>query len=160
MEPKLELIYNSQAGNGLLGMGWSLSGLSAITRCPQTRAQDGEMRGVNFDLNDRFCLDGQRLILVSGTYGTAGSEYRTEIEIFSKITAVGTAGNGPASFVVKTKSGLTVEYGNTGDSRVEVQAKATIRKWALSGHKDVAGNAMTVSYNKDSENSFEYPTVC
>jgi hypothetical protein len=41
MEPKLSLNYNSQAGNGIMGMGWNLGGLSSITRCPQTRAQDG-----------------------------------------------------------------------------------------------------------------------
>ncbi|EJL83318.1 virulence plasmid B protein, partial [Polaromonas sp. CF318] len=66
MEPKLELAYNSQGGNGLLGMGWSLSGLSAIGRCPRTMAVDGVRGGVNLDMNDRYCLDGQRLILVSG----------------------------------------------------------------------------------------------
>ena len=75
MEPKLELVYNSQGGNGLLGMGWSLSGLSAITRCSQTRVQDGPnaVPGVALNGNDRFCLDVQRLILVSGSYGVAGS---------------------------------------------------------------------------------------
>ncbi len=81
--------------------------------------------GVNFDMNDRYCMDGQRLILVSGTYGVAGSEYRTELDSFSKIVASGTAGNGVASFTVQTKAGLTMEYGNTADSRIEAQGKTT-----------------------------------
>src|ERR1700754_2589441 len=41
MAPSLSLDYSSQAGSGIVGMGWSLSGLPAITRCPQTVAQDG-----------------------------------------------------------------------------------------------------------------------
>ncbi len=64
-------------------------------------------------MNDRYCMDGQRLVLVSGTYGAAGSEYRTELDSFSRIVASGTAGNGVASFTVQTKAGLTMEYGNT-----------------------------------------------
>ena len=52
MKPNLSLNYSSQSGNGLLGMGWSLGGLSAIHRCPKTVAQDGALGGVNFDAND------------------------------------------------------------------------------------------------------------
>src|SRR4029453_8494992 len=78
MEPRLALAYNSQAGNGLLGVGWNLEGLSAITRCPRTMAQDGVRGGVNHDANDRYCLDGQRLMVISGSYGADGAEYRTE----------------------------------------------------------------------------------
>src|SRR5882672_11705027 len=73
MEPALALVYNGQAGNGLLGVGWNLEGLSSITRCPRTVAQDGVKGGANYDANDRFCLDGQRLMAISGTYGADGT---------------------------------------------------------------------------------------
>ena len=92
MVPKLSLEYGSDRGNGIVGLGWSLSGLPAITRCPRTLAHDGVHGGVNHDANDRFCVDGQRLVAISGTYGADGTEYRTEIERFTRIVSRGTAG--------------------------------------------------------------------
>lgn len=56
--PNLSVFYSSQGRNGLLGVGWTLSGLSSIGRCSRTVAQDGVLGGVNFDANDRFCVDG------------------------------------------------------------------------------------------------------
>lgn len=164
VEPKLALVYNSQRGNGLLGMGWTLSGLSAITRCPQTPAQDPVqvIGAVNFDTADRFCLDAQRLQVVSGTYGAASSEYRTELESFSKVTAVGAAGgssaNGPEQFVVKTRAGLTMTYGGTADSRLEAQGKTAVAVWSLNKVSDIKGNSYTVTYSKDGTNGVSYPT--
>lgn len=96
--PQLEFAYDSQAANGLMGMGWSLGGLSSITRCPKTIAQDGVMSPVRYDGNDRFCLDGQRLVAVTGAYGVNGTEYRTEVESFTKVISYGLSGNGPAWF--------------------------------------------------------------
>ena len=123
MVPSLSISYNSQGRNGLLGMGWHLEGLPSIGRCPRTIAQDGVRGSVNYDADDRFCLDGQRLVAISGTYGADGTEYRTEIESFAKIISRGTAGTGPAWFEVWTKSGQRMEFGNTADSRVLAQGK-------------------------------------
>ncbi|MGZ3236215.1 MAG: FG-GAP-like repeat-containing protein [Burkholderiaceae bacterium] len=157
LAPTLSLSYSSQSGNDLLGMNWSLAGLSSITRCPQTMAQDGVRGAVNFDNNDRYCLDGQRLIAISGTYGANGTEYRTELDQFSKIVSYGTAGYGPAWFKVWTKAGQVMEYGNTTDSRIEAQGKTTAAVWALNKLSDSKGNYFTVTYTEDSANGDYYP---
>ena len=157
MQPALSLDYNSQGGNGLLGMGWSLDGLSAITRCPQTQATDGVRGSINFDNNDRFCMGGQRLIVISGGYGGDGAEYRTEIESYNRIISYGTAGNGPAYFKVWTKSGQVMEYGVTNDSRIEAQGKSTVAMWAMNKVQDTVGNYLTVTYTEDNANGQFYP---
>jgi hypothetical protein len=147
VEPKLAFSYNTRGGNGLLGVGWSLSGLPSIARCPRTTPQDGVKGTVAYDTNDRFCLDGKRLVVVSGTYGAAGSSYRTEIDSFANVTAYGTAGSGPQYFVAKTKDGQTMEFGNTADSRFAVASGlTTVKSWGLSKVSDAMGNAYSVTY--------------
>jgi hypothetical protein len=158
MEPKLALAYSSQAGNGPIGVGWSLSGLSGITRCPRTLAQDGVRGSVNFDANDRFCLDGERLMLIAGTYGADGAEYRTERESFAKVVSYGTAGSGPAWFKVWTKAGQIMEYGNTADSRIEAAGKPIARVWVVNKIADTKGNYLTVTYTEDNANGDYSPS--
>ena len=68
--PQLSLVYSSRGENGLLGVGWSLAGLSAIVRCGSDFARDGQNRPVWFNAQDHYCLDGQRLIP-----NADGSEY-------------------------------------------------------------------------------------
>src|SRR5439155_6703407 len=34
LQPKITLQYDSLAGNGPAGMGWSIGGLATLTRCP------------------------------------------------------------------------------------------------------------------------------
>ena len=174
VELDLALAYNSRGGNGVMGQGWSLSGLSVITRCNRTMAQDGAPAAVTNTFADRFCLDGQQLKLVSGAYGAPGSVYATEIESFSRIVANGTVGNGPASFTVTSKNGLVYEYGTTPDSQVFAGASGTIRAWALSRVRDRAattdGNSISIAYLNEAQNgaytngsyrvsSITYPTT-
>lgn len=73
MQPNLSLNYNSQGGNGIAGVGWSIGGLSAITRCGATIVNDGVKRGVDLTINDKFCLDGQRLIDIGASPAAAGA---------------------------------------------------------------------------------------
>jgi len=157
MAPALTLDYSSQGGNGIMGMGWSLGGLPAIGRCPRTMVQDGVVGAVNYDANDRFCLDGQRLIVISGTYGADGAEYRTEVETFNRIISHGTAGTGPASFEVHTKSGQVMYFATTTDSRPLTQTGGTARSWQLSSIQDSKGNYLNVQYTNDAANGQAYP---
>jgi RHS repeat-associated protein len=152
IQPALSINYQSGGGNGLLGVGWGLSGFSEIERCGKTLAQDGVTGGVTLGLADRFCLDGNKLRLTAGTYGAAGSTYQTEMETFSRVTAADSAGNGPAYFVVESKNGLIYEYGNSADSRIESLAagfNTTPHTWALNRVRDRHGNTMTITYQED-----------
>ncbi len=155
MQPELSLEYNSQSGNGLLGVGWSLGGLSAITRCPKTLAQDGEIHGVGFTSEDRFCLDGQRLIAVSGAYGSNGTQYRTEIDGYSKIVSYGQQGNGPEYFEIHTKAGLVAYYGVTENSRIEAEGRSDVLIWANNQTVDSFGNYVEIIY-MEAANSLQY----
>jgi len=159
MQPDISLLYNSFAPNGLMGMGWSISGLSKITRGPANQARDGFIDGVDFDDNDRFFLDGEALIAIDGNYGENLTEYRTEHETFSRIVSYAREGNGPRQFRVWTKSGLIIEYGFSGTSRVAAHGRADILVWAVNRISDRSGNYMDFLYYKDPDSSAYRPVT-
>ena len=148
VEPQLALRYDSEAGAGYLGPGWFLGGLPRITRCVGTYVQDTVPSALTLTADDKFCLNGKRLRLTSGVYGSAASTYQTEIADFSNTTAYGVAGNGPAYFIVRTRDGLTYEYGNTADSRVSATGTSTPYAWTLNKLYDRQGNALVVTYTQ------------
>lgn len=164
---ELALAYDSRQPDGVMGVGWNVTGLSAITRCNRTVAQDGYAQGITLSLSDRFCLNGQQLKLTSGTYGQPGSTYATELESFALITASSASlvGQGPAAFTVTTKNGLIYQYGTTADSQILAGNSGTIRAWALSQILDRVGNAINLTYSNDTANGsyrisqIQYPLV-
>ena len=156
MTPKLAITYNNQAGNGILGWGWSLTGLSSITRSGQTIYHDDNQSAVDF-VNDRFVMDGKRLMLCSGSYGGNGSVYKTEIDEMSKIVAYTDGYNGPARFVVKKSDGSKWEYGGTDDSRVEPQnLNNTALMWRVNKISDSYGNSIVFNYIENQETGESY----
>jgi hypothetical protein len=177
MSPKIGLFYAGGGVNGPVGHGWSIQGISTITRCPAIKAIDGARGAVTFTAADKLCLDGQRLIQTDAggnalaaqtndSLGGAGAaalrEYRTEKDSYARIRAYGaasgdtTGASGPAYFKVWTKSGQIYEYGASPSTSGDLNTKALITPynktvatvWAVSRINDTLGNYIDFKYEQ------------
>ena len=155
IQPKVSLSYNSQSGNGLVGIGWSLNAGSAISRCGATYAQDGFTRAVTFNADtDRLCLNGQRLI-TSGSYGTSGTEYRTEMDSFVKVVQSGAINGASTSFTVHRPDGATATYGTNANSRFIPSDLTTTLSWKVTQESWSSGKN-TLDYKYDTSVAGEH----
>ena len=150
--PQISLVYNSQAGNGLLGTGWNISGLSSITSINHNRHFDGNnIQGVSYDNTDAYALDGQRLLLVSGENGELNAQYVLEEDNYSEISVLGASTYSPDSFIVRLPNGVNCKYGTTNDSRVTIYNRThnaiTKYAWNISYSEDGYGNYIKYEYN-------------
>jgi len=145
MQPNLSIVYNSMGGMGLLGMKWDLIGGSAITRCGQTPYYDNDMTAIQFNSNDRFSIDGERLIKI----GTQ-SKYTTEIENFTQIFPYNSS-TSEHHFIAYTDDGCIIEYGSTDNSRQDMNYNNTFLSWQIRKITDANGNYMTFYYDKYDE---------
>lgn len=183
LQPRVGISYSSQNGNSYVGLGWTLTGLSSISRSTRTHAQDetadasqqtkSVATGITYDKNDRFSMDGERLVLApqsvsitlpfDANYGNDRTEYFTEQNSFTKVILTENAPTqSPQSFTAYTKSGLIFEYGNTTDSRVmsnvpnSTTAQVAIQ-WLVNKIQDRKGNYMTFTYLQDPATGEVYP---
>ncbi|HTF98250.1 MAG TPA: RHS repeat-associated core domain-containing protein [Cellvibrio sp.] len=166
--PEVSLNYASGSGVGVLGKGWSLTAFSSISRCRQTLVQDMAMKPITWTSEDRFCLDGQRLILTSGDQGANNSKYKTELNNFAEIVAVGDVYNGTGYFKVTAKDGSETFYGLTNKSKFynSTAGVGTTLTWAQSRFQDNVGNGIDYDYEGDSTTGqrlkniyYSYPEV-
>ena len=147
LQPDIKLSYSSRAPDGQLGMGWSLSGLSAVTRCPKNLDVDGLPGGVLFQTSDKFCLDGQRLSAAPGdTYGGNGSLYYTKVANFQSIVSRGTLGGGPGYFKVWSRDGTIRTYGTNGTCTMAASNSACV-SWPITEMDDHFGNSISYTYS-------------
>ncbi len=154
MEPSISVGYNSNAKDGDLGWKWNLNAGSAISRGPTTYLQEGYVDGGNFTNQDKFYLDGNRLVLHSGTYGADNSEYRTQSESFNRIQLKGSGTS--AYFKVWNKAGRILYYGNTTGSKIN-HTLGTLY-WYLAKIEDYDGNTIDYNYTDDS-NGFRLQSI-
>jgi RHS repeat-associated protein len=144
VQPALNLSYLSSKRDGMLGPGWRLDGLSVIARCPKIVALEGHAAPVTYTAEDSFCMDGKRLVQV------APAEYRTEVESFKRIKAIGPFENGegqyigPKSFMVEEPNGRVLTYG--ASRTASVYAAGVKRIWALEKIQDRSNNSMGIIY--------------
>lgn len=147
--PQLFLSYSNNTGLSNLGYGFTLGGLSVISRTGQSYYYDNNTTAVNFTNNDRFILDGQRLLVKTGTNGNNGANYVTENDSYSTISSIGTLNNAPDMFKVITKDGTELIYGQS-DSKVTVvnSGLSTVTlMWPIKQITDKRGNRIVFNYS-------------
>lgn len=135
-QPTLSLSYNSQRGNSVMGMGWTISGLPIITRSGKSKYYDGRTQGVILNNSDSFVLDGVRLIKTDST-----STYYLYQSEHGNIKAKGYySGNTMRYFEVFYPNGNKGVFGYT------TNYSQNYLYYPLMSLNDLKGNTITYSY--------------
>jgi RHS repeat-associated protein len=150
LKPKLSFIYNSMAGDGIMGDGWSIGGLSKITRVPNTYYYNNFTSSVVLNNDDQLALDGNYLIKKPNV-----NEYKPEVETFDKIVVKDNNINN--GFFVYKKNGFIYEYGTIENSRIYLQDDLKPISWYLCKITDLNNNYIEFNYINDRANGDLYP---
>jgi RHS repeat-associated protein len=158
--PQLSLSYDSGAGNGPFGIGWSLA-LPAITR----KTDKGLPQYGDAEESDVFLLSGGEdlvtvLELQNGAWARESIErsiggeayviyrYRPRIEgLFARIERWTRKQDGDTYWRSISKDNITTFYGKTGESRIaDPQDPRRIFSWLTCESYDDKGNAILYEY--------------
>jgi YD repeat-containing protein len=146
MVPELSINYNSASGNGLLGMGWHVSGLSEIRRGNKNHLFDGFPDYVRLSNDDRLYIDGQAMFPFLGSNLQPGSLYKMQTESFQIIEMLGNGG-----FKVTSKDGIERFYGiNLFHSLITLQDENANNQtyiWPLEKVRDRKSNYIEYIYD-------------
>lgn len=150
--PDVSLSYDSGSNNGILGVGWSINGISMLQTCSKTIVHDNEA-----DIEEsRLCLDGKRLMAISGDYWGAGTEY----QLVDKSPVRIVAGNSYSTvgdidrvdtYTVTMADGSAYIYG--GKYLNVLNEKIS---WPLIEKQDVASNYIYYEYNENRLHAIRY----
>ena len=146
LQPELSFVYNSQYGDGIMGIGWSIGGMSKISRVPYTYHYSDCTNAVTFTNNDDFSLDGNRLIK-----GSDGNYYP---EIFDNSIISYDISNG---FVLRKPNGYIYKYGKTNESRYYISGINEPIEWHLEEIEDPYGNKINYYYHNNINDGSFYP---
>lgn len=146
--PSIGIAYNSQTGNGIVGWGCNITGLSSITRGLKDWAHDDTVRGVNYDNISALYLDGKRLLLKSGSEGSDGCVYSPEGEPQTTVTLHSYLSSSTCWFEVDTSDGIVYEYGHT-DGRQTISNPTAVTAWYISKATNPLNQSITYLYYAD-----------
>ena len=146
-----------------LGYGWHLSGFSTVRRCVKHQEGNAAVRMTNAD---SLCLDGEPLVLRSGTHFAENAEYRTLRESYRKIVLKGSGAD--IWFEVTGPDGTVSEYGRTADSRLRnveyVDVDGALEPvftgpflWSVNKQTGAFGNTIIYAYHEDEVAGARYP---
>jgi len=167
LQPSLSIGYNSGGGNGWMGEGWNINGISSITVDSRwgVPAFDGAAE------TELYSFDGEMLVYPNGylphrhndisetnTAITTDKQLRTEYaDVVNGVkkfylrknhdfTLIERMGNSPGNYTWKVTStdGTKRYYGGSPDS--VLYGLAGISNWALRLVEDVHGNTMEYTY--------------
>lgn len=139
VQPNLSISYSSSGGDGILGEGWALNGLSSVSRVSKSKYYDGATEPINYDNDDAFAIDGNRLIRDGQSHYIEGENY---IEYKGFFT------NGRPNFwYFRGRDGSTTWYGNTNDSKLSYGSN--VMSWLISKFEDNNKNYITYKYKNE-----------
>ncbi len=136
--PEIGIAYDSRRGDGVLGHGFYLKGLSMITRTGSDLYHDGSVSGVSMTDADHFALDGMRLLYKGDNL------YVPELNNLWRIKT-DKSGN-PNYFTIENGEGSTMYYGSTMNGRISGSGEGSYLSWLLNKVEDANGNYYTIEY--------------
>lgn len=161
----LELTYNSGAGNGPFGIGWSLS-TPSITR----KTDKGLPRYIDSDESDTFILSGAEDLVPVNTPTNSGDDehdvqrYRPRIEgLFARIEQWTRKSDGDVHWRAINRDNVLNIYGLSPDARIAdprphrkdqskhpaVGRNARVFSWLIEETRDDRGNVVRYKYKAE-----------
>jgi hypothetical protein len=153
LQPNLSVSYSSEAGNGLLGMGWDMQ-LPAITVDSKwgVPRYDGDYETECYSYNGQELLPSPHYLTQWEPRNTAGSKrFRPRTE--GGFDSIVRCGNNPTEYywIVWDKGGTKYYYGTYDGSTAATSVllrdgSGNIGHWPLCRVEDMDGNYMTYHY--------------
>ena len=135
LTPSIALGYNSQAGEGWVGYGWDIQGLSTISLINKNVYYHGVAKGASVEDKDAvFALDG--VPLVRNSNSATSSAYPLETASGHILVAPEKNSQGyVVRFTALYPNGLTVVYGVESDKAFNLPSYPAVESRDLDGNK-------------------------